>query len=1173
MRPATSRARYVAVAATAAVIAGALATGSSANAAQGASGPDRSSTAPTIAANGGRAPGAYVPLSPARLLDTRTGVGASGPVRAHSTVHLQVTGRGGVPAHAADVSAVVLNVTVTRPTASGYVTAYPDGTARPTASNLNYVPGQTVANLVTVKLGANGKVALTSTSGGTVQLVADVSGYYVGGAATEPGTFVAVAPTRVLDTRTGLGVARAIGPHQTVSLTIAGAGGIPPTTAPTTARSVVLNLTATGPSRSGYLTAYPDGATRPTVSTLNFARRQTVPNLATVALPDTGVIRLYNGSGGTVHVVADLAGYYLSGGWLFAPPMGSFVPAPPQRLIDTRADLGAAGPVAANGTIRVPVADLTPWTGFGSVGAVVLNVTVTRPRTAGYLTAYPGGTPRPTASSLNFRAGQTVPNMVIAAVGPDGEVDISNRSGGTAEILVDLAGFITFKNGVGTTGNTVAVGDLQSCAVTADGGVACWGDNSRGQIWPSEPPQATTPYNVFPGPGPYAVTASGMTSCAFWADGDVSGQIVCWGDNSGGQFGDGSTRSGASSGVTTSAPWVGDTLGDGFACGLDSAGGVWCWGENAHGQLGDGTTTRHLAPALVPSLTAGVVALSAGDSHVCALTQLGNVLCWGENSHGQLGDGLTTTATTPVPVSGLAGVTAISAGHAHTCAVVADGDVRCWGDNEQGEIGTGNAHADPPADALTPVGVSGLDRPATDVAAGGEHTCALLDDGSIACWGDNAEGQLGIGTLDSPQPQPQPVSDLAGPATAVDTGPHHTCARLADRTVQCWGADGSGQLGNGRTAAVRSPVQVDGLTSGATALSAGQTGCVVVDGVLSCWGRGDTGALGDGGWLDASTPAPATGLAGDVVSVSTGGGHTCAVTAVSATVSTDRALQCWGENANGELGNGTTTASATPVEVTGLTSGAGAVSAGSGFTCALRSTGAVMCWGDNGSGQLGNGTTIASATPVQVSGLVHGATAVSAGGSFACAVLGDGSVSCWGANADGQLGNGSTSPSSIPVSVGGLPGPAVSVSAGAAHACAVTADGAAYCWGSNVSGRLGTGVSGGRSLTAHLVTGLTSGVSAVAAGGRHSCAVVSGALECWGANTAGQLGIGSSDLLSASPRAVDGLTAGVTDVSVGGDNSCAVGSGAVRCWGSRAYGAVGDGTSLVDPTPVTVLGF
>ena len=254
-------------------------------------------------------PGTFCPLPAARLLDTRSGVGApAAAVAPWSAVHLQVTGRGGVPA--SGVSAVVLNVTVTQPARSGFVTAYADGAARPTASNLNFVPGQTVPNLVVVPVGANGKVDLYNGSGGTVQLVADVSGYYVAGTVSAPGAFRSLAPQRLLDTRSGLGApAGAVAAGGTVHLQVLGRGGVPASGV----SSVVLNVTVTQPARSGFVTAYADGAARPATSNLNFVPGQTVPNLVVVSVGADSKVDLYNGSPGTVHVVADVAGYHLAG--------------------------------------------------------------------------------------------------------------------------------------------------------------------------------------------------------------------------------------------------------------------------------------------------------------------------------------------------------------------------------------------------------------------------------------------------------------------------------------------------------------------------------------------------------------------------------------------------------------------------------------------------------------------------------------------------------------------------------------------------------------------------------------------------------------------------------------------------------------------------------------------
>src|SRR6266700_607969 len=235
--------------------------------------------------------GAFVPVAPARLLDTRTGLGArKAPVKPDTAVAVQVTGRGGVPG--SGVSAVVLNVTVTGPTAAGHITAYADGASRPGVRNVNFVRGQTVANLVVVRVGADGKVDLFNASAGTTNLLAGIEGYYLSGAPSVAGAFVPVAPARLLDTRTGLGARKA---------------PVKPDTA------VVLNVTVTGPTAAGHITAYADGASRPGVRNVNFVRGQTVANLVVVRVGADGKVDLFNASAGTTNLLAGIEGYYLTG--------------------------------------------------------------------------------------------------------------------------------------------------------------------------------------------------------------------------------------------------------------------------------------------------------------------------------------------------------------------------------------------------------------------------------------------------------------------------------------------------------------------------------------------------------------------------------------------------------------------------------------------------------------------------------------------------------------------------------------------------------------------------------------------------------------------------------------------------------------------------------------------
>ncbi len=1149
-----------AVLATVAALTVATAWAAPAGAAASTAAPSEVSSAAAPAASSGpghaaaaHLPGTFVSLPPSRVLDTRSDLGAFGPVTARRTITLQVTGRGGVPS--SGVSAVVLNVTVTAPTKAGYITAYPGGTSRPTASNLNFTPGQTVANLVTVTVGGTGLVALTNSSAGRVQLVADVAGYYLSGTVSEPGAFVAKAPQRILDTRTGNGAHGPVGRHGTISVQVLGRGGVPASIV----SAVVVNLTVTGPTGTGYLTAYPHGVARPTASNLNFVKGQTVPNLATVSVPSNGRVDIYNGSSGSVHVVADVAGYYLGGS--HTGSAGTFVPIAPTRLLDTRIGTGAHGPVAAWGDVSLAVdgLDTVPDTG---VAAVVANVTVTAPTRGGYLTAYPGGTSRPDASNVNFLKGQTIPNLAAVQAGTDGRILLANSSGGTVQLVLDVAGYFLFDNPL-PTGASVAVGDLHSCALAADGAVECWGDNAVRQVAAppagESQPTATTALAA----DARQVAAGGSDSCALTTAGDGTGGVLCWGANDSGQLGDGTTTPHdvprGVIGMGRAAVQV--AVGDRFACGLLASGSVTCWGLGTSGQLGNGTTASSATPVQVRGLSSGVTGIAAGGAHACAVTSGGAVRCWGSGLRGQLGNGSTTTSATPVQVSGMTrGVAGIAAGGWHTCAVTTTGAALCWGENDEGQLGDGN----PSVDSPTPGPVSGLGSGVAGISAGGRHTCARMTSGDVRCWGENSLGQLGTGSFSSPVLEPHTVTGLGGVATAVATGPGHTCASLDDGTVRCWGGNGSGQLGNGETMAVRTPVQVSGMTSDITDFSAGPAACAGVDGALRCWGEGGRGALGNGARNDRTTPTLVSGLSTGVTAVDSGG-HSCAVTS--------GAVMCWGDNTAGALGDGTTVSTASPVAVSGLTSGVQSVAVGDDFSCALTGVGGVTCWGGNTAGELGNGTTTGSTTPVAVTGLTSGVLSLTAGSTFACAVLADGSVACWGQNTWGQLGDGTTTSSDTPVAVDGLPDTAVAVSAGDDHACAVTSGGAARCWGLNHVGQLGTGSAGGISLTAVQVSGLTSGVTAVGVGGHTSCAVTSGALTCWGLNTSGQLGTGSSDHSAATPQPVSGMDAGVTGVSVGTATACAVVSGALRCWGSRSHGDLGNGTSTALASPVTVLGF
>ena len=347
----------------------------------------------------------------------------------------------------------------------------------------------------------------------------------------------------------------------------------------------------------------------------------------------------------------------------------------------------------------------------------------------------------------------------------------------------------------------------------------------------------------------------------------------------------------------------------------------------------------------------------------------------------------------------------------HSVYVKDDGTVLAWGNNNNGQLGDGSV-----VSKKTPVFITGLTG-MTSVAVGSGHSVALKNDGTVWAWGNNDNGQLGDGTLAS-RNTPAKLSGLAG-MVAVAAGAGHTVVLKNDGTVWAWGSNSNGQLGDGSTTARYSPVQVVGLSS-VTALAAGESHTVALknDGTVWAWGNNSNGQLGDGSTVTRQLPVQVSGLSGTtsgvVVAVAAGYDHTVAL-------KNDGTVWTWGNNSNGQLGNGNITPNDIPVQVSSL-SLVKAIAAGFGHTLALQSDGTVWTWGNNSKGQLGNGLTngapLDSAIPVLVTGL-PGVTDI-AGGYESSVVLksaskGDGTFWAWGSNINGQLGNGLNADSAVPV--------------------------------------------------------------------------------------------------------------------------------------------------------------
>ena len=399
---------------------------------------------PQLAPTGVRAAttvgGTYHPLTPSRILDTRNGTGGfSSPVGAGGWINVQVGGQGGVPA--SGVSAVVMNVTVTDTTASSYLIVYPTGVSRPVASNLNWVAGQTVPNLVTVGLGTGNQV--TAFNGvGSVNVVFDVEGYYSDNTSSPgpDGLFNPLVPSRLLDTRNGTGAPLAkIGQNSSLDLQVTGRGLVPAVGV----EAVVLNVTVTGPTAPSYLTVYPTGVTMPVASNLNFRPGQTVPNRVMVGLGTAGKVTIYNGVGAT-DVVVDVNGWFTDGS--IAGVGSRFMPVTPARILDSRNGNGgyatpwgpnSANPVTVAGRGGVPL-----MTDLNVPTAVVANITVTDTSTSSALVAWPDGAAQPLASDLNWQTGVTVPNLAVLQVGPTGKVDMFNYAG-CVDVVMDVVGWFS----------------------------------------------------------------------------------------------------------------------------------------------------------------------------------------------------------------------------------------------------------------------------------------------------------------------------------------------------------------------------------------------------------------------------------------------------------------------------------------------------------------------------------------------------------------------------------------------------------------------------------------------------------------------------------------------------------------------------------------------------------
>ena len=706
----------------------------------------------------------------------------------------------------------------------------------------------------------------------------------------------------------------------------------------------------------------------------------------------------------------------------------------------------------------------------------------------------------------------------------------------------------------GKTGS-VQVQNESACALV-NGGVQCWGKNQFGILGTGNTTATNTPVQVTGlASGVQAIAVGYYHACAI-----VDGAAKCWGANTSGQVGDGTQTnrttpvavSGLSSGVHAIA------AGQFFTCALQN-GVVKCWGRNEFGQIGYsgvavGAASYQLTPIEVSVLGSNVQDIKAFGDNVCALTN-GKVYCWGSNSHGQLGNNTLSDSNIPVQVKDTAGtayltdVQSLSVGGFHACAIISGG-LKCWGRNTYYELGDSTN-----TQRLLPVSATGLTSGVQEVSAGHLHTCVIVD-GVPKCWGYNASGQVG-NNVTTTQTSPTNVLDsslasLSG-AQSISAGQFGGCANI-NGSIQCWGYNISGTLGNGTNTSTTTSVQVSGLVGGLQDFAVGAYhSCAVVNGGVQCWGRNSYGQLGDGTITDKKSPviALASGVGAQAVAV--GDFHTCAIV--------NGGVQCWGLNDKNQISAAATGYFTTPQSftqmsgATNFTSGVQTIVAGAKFNCAQKS-GKIFCWGDNSDGVFNAGVGGQSADPFQVTATSQYLLAASAGSAYS--TRGNGQLKYWGTNNAETTANYNSPMNSVYGINPGIQSMAVSDS----HACAVRS-GLAECWGLNLNGALGDGTAIDSQGSQVQVSGLTSGVQDIAVTEASSCAIVNGMINCWGD------GFGATPVLT-------NITSGAQKIKGNGarnlnNNMCALVNGALFCWGSNDYGQLGDGTNIdraVDPAQI-----
>lgn len=782
-------------------------------------------------------------------------------------------------------------------------------------------------------------------------------------------------------------------------------------------------------------------------------------------------------------------------------------------------------------------------------------------------------------------------NNNYGQLGYDDTINRGDRSGSMSALrYVDL--------GIGRSAKDLALGDYHTCAILDNDQVKCWGLNFDGELGYEDTTHrgntigsmALLGYvNLGVGRTAKSISAGEYHTCAI-LDND---QLKCWGANWTGQLGyDDDTNRGDAAGSMASLGYiylgVGRTAksvvaGSSSTCAILDNNLIKCWGTNGFGELGyDDTSNRGDTPGSMLSLDyvnigAGRTAksISLGSGHTCVLLDNNQVKCWGYNNAGQLGyDDILNRGVSAGQMSALGyvnlgvGRTAklISLGYSHSCAVLDNDQVKCWGGNYTGQLGYNDTNnRGNIVGSMASLGYLnlGFEKSAKFLVSGGSHSCTILDNDQVKCWGSNSSGELGyddteVRGINSVSMGALSNVNLGSGRTvkSAELGHAHSCAILDNNQVKCWGYNLYGQLGYDDTA---------------------DRG-------------GSVGNMSSLSYVDL-------GIGRTAKSIALGVFHTCVI------LDNDQ-VKCWGSNGGGELGyddtsnKGTTAGSMAALGYVDLGVGrtAKSISLGYSHSCAILDNDQIKCWGANWYGQLGyddisaRGASAGSMAALGYVDLGVGRTAksISLGHFHSCAILDNNQLKCWGYNASGQLGYDSTvnkgNTAGSMAGLGyvnlGIGRTAKSVSLGFYHSCAILDNDKLKCWGYNGwSGNLGYedgvyrgNVPGSMSSLSYVNIGAGRTAKSIASAGYHNCVILdNNNLKCWGYNNVGQLGYGNTISNRGNyPGTMDalsyvnlGIGRTAKSVFVGSSHTCGIlDNDQLKCWGSNYYGQLGYDDSI-----------